>query len=258
LQSRARLPRRATGCLEKTLGDRWTVCLIYLECLDQAPSVRRRSCCFLLIPADIFYPQTNAYRYRSSKTSKPLREAETKQRSATAPSNVSAFPAENHNDHYLAEVESGFLDDIKWHLQIGCYNNSALSCDQGRTSEVRDGLSEQWFNSTLQTSSITESDVSPDCREVCSPTDLLSPDIVPYLSSAIPPGPENSRDSPLTTEASSTTPSYTTDSYSGISSDSPQLDRALVATGQASIPFRSSVKSCGLCQGLFNGSEQLL
>jgi hypothetical protein len=144
---------------------------------------------------------------------------------------------------------------------------------------VRDGLSEQWFNSTLQwknstlqgfnrnlhgfnsalqTSSITEGDVSPDCREVCSPTDLLSLDVVSCLSSATYPGLENSRDSPLTTEASSTTPSSTTDSYSGISSDSPQLDRALVATGQASIPLRSSVKSCRLCQGLFNGSEQLL
>jgi len=123
---------------------------------------------------------------------------------------------------------------------------------------VCDGLSEQVFN--LQTSSITDCDVSPDFREVfSSPTDLLSPAVVPYLTSAISnPGLENSRDSPLATEASSTTPSSTTDSYSGTPSDSTQLDRALVATGQASIPFRSSVKSCALCQALFNGSEQLL
>lgn len=121
------------------------------------------------------------------------------------------------------------------------------------------GLSEQVFD--LQTSSTTDRDVNSDSGEVFgSPPDLLSPAIVSYLSAATyAPGPENSKEnSPLTPEAPSTTSSSTPESYSGISNEPTQLDPVLVATGQASTPFRSNVKACGLCQEFFNGSEHLL
>jgi hypothetical protein len=124
---------------------------------------------------------------------------------------------------------------------------------------VCDDLSEQIFD--LQTSSITDSDVRPDSGEVSSsPPALLSPAIVPSLSSTTSdPGLENSRVNPLLIpKASLTTPSSTPESYSGTSNESTQFSPDLVATGQASTPIRSSVKACGLCQKLFNGSEQLL
>lgn len=121
------------------------------------------------------------------------------------------------------------------------------------------GLSEQVFD--LQTPSVTDRDDNSDYREVfSSPTDLLSPPLVPYLSAAIyGPGFENTaQNSPLTPEAPSTTLSSTPESYSSISNESTQLNPVLVATGQAPNPSRLNFKTCGLCQELFNGSEQLL
>lgn len=166
---------------------------------------------------------------------------------------------ENHDDHRLEQDESGFLEDIEWHLQIGCCNNSALLDDQDRTPEVCAGLSEQVFD--LQTPSITDRDVNSDFGEVFgSPPDLLSPTVVSYLSGATYTTiPENSNEnSPSTLEAPSTTHSSTPESYFSISNEPTPLDPDLVATGQASTPYRSNVRACGLCHELCNGSEQLL
>lgn len=121
-----------------------------------------------------------------------------------------------------------------------------------------DGLREQVSN--LQSSCVTESDVSPGLEEVFSPPpDLSSPAIISYspFASSIT-GLETSRDDPQLPIKLSTTPSSTTESYSGTSQESLQLDPKLVATGQASNLARSIAKACGHCREYFNGSEQLL
>jgi hypothetical protein len=120
-------------------------------------------------------------------------------------------------------------------------------------------LSEQVFD--LQTPSIADRDVNSDFGEVFgSPPDLLSPTVGSYLSAATYTTIHENSDekSPSTLEAPSTTPSSTPESYSSISNESTPLDPDLVATGQASTPYRSNVRACGLCQELCNGSEQLL
>jgi len=123
---------------------------------------------------------------------------------------------------------------------------------------VCDGLSEQVY---LQTPAITDRDVSPDPGKVLgSPSQSLAIEIVSYSSFVTFDPQVEVSEAQYTPEASSTTPSSTTDVSSDISNDGTRSRASNLdphSQTQDQVSASSSSKICEVCQGGFDCSPRL-
>jgi hypothetical protein len=143
-----------------------------------------------------------------------------------------------------------YLENEKWLLDVGYYDNSA-------TLHYQNGTPEMCASMSVQTPADTRCDVNSDSGEGSdSPSQFSYSATVPPLFLTNSYSNEASSSSERLPIASSTTPPSITGSSPSNACD-PHFHAFLQAARQGSPVHGPTLKPCELCRQQFNGSEQL-